>query len=97
MKPTHANTGVSTGWVKLVVQIEQASVRRYPLAADLNADEITEAVVEPLGDLVALPTCRRRVVIEALVTIGDYSLGPGNRRNMPEADTAGTLTILRHG
>lgn len=64
------------------------------------------AVVEPLRDLVGaedvaaawagLPLGRRRAVVEALMTIVVYSVGQGNRRNMPDAAMARTLTILRH-
>lgn len=62
------------------------------------------AVVEPLRDLVGaddvravwdgLTLGRKRTVIEALMTIVVYSVGQGNRRNMPDAAMAGTLSIL---
>lgn len=65
------------------------------------------AVVEPLRDLVGaddvrgvwdgLTLGRKRAVIEALMTIVVHSVGQGNRRNMPDAAMAGTLSILWHG
>lgn len=64
------------------------------------------AVVEPLRDLVGaedvravwdgLTLGRKRAVIEALMTIVVHSVGQGNRRNMPDAAMAGTLSILWH-
>ncbi len=64
------------------------------------------AVVEPLRDLVAsddvraawesLTLGRKRAVIEALMTIVVHSVGQGNRRNMPDAAMAQTLSVLWH-
>lgn len=64
------------------------------------------AIVEPLRDLVAaedvraawdvLTLGRKRAVLEALVTIVLHSVGQGNRRNMPDAAMAQTVTVLWH-
>lgn len=64
------------------------------------------AVVEPLRDLVraedvaaawrALPLGQKRAVLESLMTVVVHSVGQGNRRNMPDAAMAGTLSIAWH-
>lgn len=74
--------------------------------AEVRAKLERGAVVEPLRDLVGaddvravwdgLTLGRKRAVIEALMTIVVYSVGQGNRRNMPDAAMAATLTVLWH-